>query len=206
LARALDVVGDRWTLVIMQELLKRPSRYGELTRRLPGISTTVLAERLRRLEAAGVVERRTGPVGNGVVYAATGRGEGLDEVLAVLRQWGVEYLTDPTADGSDRHEFDVRYVDGIESLERAEFGLVVDDVPMTLHFDGGLLVQEPGAPAAPLLVVKTSRAFMRAWAAGTTDWDEGRRDGRVTVRGKRGAWPRFLAATGYLRRYEHADG
>ena len=49
LARALDVVGDRWTLVIIQELMKRPSRYNDLARRLPGISTTVLAERLAAL-------------------------------------------------------------------------------------------------------------------------------------------------------------
>ena len=55
LSRALDVIGERWTLLIVQELLKEPRRYGALLDRLPGISTSVLADRLRRLERAGVV-------------------------------------------------------------------------------------------------------------------------------------------------------
>ena len=100
LARALDVVGERWTLVIVQELLKRSSRYSELARRLPGIGTNVLADRLRKLEAAGVVERIPGPVGEGVTYALTDRGTGLSDALEALRRWGVSYLTDPAADGS----------------------------------------------------------------------------------------------------------
>ncbi|HEY1451578.1 MAG TPA: helix-turn-helix domain-containing protein, partial [Solirubrobacteraceae bacterium] len=60
LARGLDLIGDRWTLVIVQELLKRPSRYGALLDRLPGIGTSLLSDRLRRLEAAGIVVRKTG--------------------------------------------------------------------------------------------------------------------------------------------------
>ena len=95
LARALDVVGERWTLVIVQELLKRPSRYSELARRLPGIGTNVLADRLRKLETAGVAERIPGPVGEGVTYALTDRGRGLSDALEALRRWGVSYLTDP---------------------------------------------------------------------------------------------------------------
>ena len=126
LARALDVVGERWTLVIVQELLKRPSRYSELARRLPGIGTNVLADRLRKLEAAGVVERIPGAVGEGVVYALTDRGRGLSDALEALRRWGVGYLTDPTADGGARHEFDLHYVEGIDALRDAEFGLVID--------------------------------------------------------------------------------
>src|SRR5258706_10940471 len=114
LARGLDVVGDRWTLVIIQELLKRASRYGELARRLPGISTTVLAERLRKLESAGVVERRPGGGGEGGGYALTRRGLALDDALAALRRWGVGFLTDPAADGAAGHSFDVHYVEGID--------------------------------------------------------------------------------------------
>jgi len=63
LSRALDVIGERWTLVIVQELLKQPRRYGALLDRLPGISTSVLADRLRRLERAGVVAREPGAPG-----------------------------------------------------------------------------------------------------------------------------------------------
>src|SRR6266545_2922990 len=126
LARALDVVGERWTLVIVQELMKRPSRYSDLLRRLPGISTTVLAERLRKLETAGVVERRPGSVGDGIAYAVTDRGLALGDAMEALRRWGVEYLTDPIADGRAGQTFDVHYVEGIDDLDNGEFGLIVD--------------------------------------------------------------------------------
>lgn len=202
LARALDVIGDRWTLIIVQELLKRPSRYGELASRLPGIGSSVLADRLRSLEQAGVVERRAGPVGGGVVYALTPRGERLDNALAALRQWGVEYLTDPTADGSDCRTFNVRYVKGIEALGPAEFGLVIGGVATTLRFAAGSLELHVGGPANPQLVVSADAGFMRDWAAGRTDWDRGRADGRVAVDGDDSAWPQFLAATGYRLQYE----
>src|SRR5262245_66602349 len=81
LARGLDVIGDRWTLVIVQELLKRSSRYNDLARRLPGIGTTLLVDRLRKLEVAGVVERRPRAVGEGVEYALTERGLALSDTL-----------------------------------------------------------------------------------------------------------------------------
>src|SRR3981189_1185495 len=88
LARALDVIGERWTLVIVQELLKQPRRYGALHDRLPRISTSVVADRLRRLERAGVVAREPGTVGAGVAYTLTARGQDLKEALSALRQWG----------------------------------------------------------------------------------------------------------------------
>jgi DNA-binding HxlR family transcriptional regulator len=202
LARALDVVGERWTLVIMQELMKRPSRYSDLARRLPGIGTTVLADRLRKLEVAGVVERRAGAVGEGVVYAATERGLALGEAMEALRRWGVGYLTDPAADGQTGHAFDVHYVEGIDALDDAELGLVVDGNPTTLRFAGGHLEHTPGEPSAPELVVTTTSAFMDRWAAGDTTWDDGVASGAVTLAGPAEAWPRWLAATGYLFAYD----
>jgi len=201
LARALDVVGERWTLVIVQELLKRPSRYGELARRLPGIGTNVLADRLRKLEAAGVAERIPGPVGEGVTYALTDRGRGLSDALEALRRWGVSYLTDPAADGAARHEFDLHYVEGIDALRDAEFGLVVDGRPTTLRFSRGHLDQAAGDPADPALTVHTSSAFMDRWAAGTASWDDGRASGEVTLDGPSRNWDTWLAATGYLLAY-----
>jgi DNA-binding HxlR family transcriptional regulator len=204
LARALDVVGERWTLVILQELLKRPSRYTELGHRLPGIGTTVLADRLRKLQAAGVVERRPGPVGEGVVYALTERGHGLEETLAALRRWGVAFLTDPDADGTGAHRFDLHYVTGIEDLEAGEFELVVDDVPTTLRFATGHLEQLPGRADRPELIVRTSRAFMDRWAAGAATWEDGLRTNDVELQGPAENWERWLAATGYLLTYPTA--
>lgn len=82
------MVGDGWTLVIIQELEQRPCRCGDLARRLPGISSKLLAERLRKLQPGGVVERRAGGGGGGegVVYAATDRGLALEDALDALRR------------------------------------------------------------------------------------------------------------------------
>lgn len=201
LARGLDVIGDRWTLVIIQELMKRPSRYGALARRLPGASTTVLADRLRKLEAAGVVERQPGSVGAGVRYALTERGLGLDEALQALRRWGVEFLTDASADGAERHDYDVHYVDGIDALGDGEFGLVVDGHASTLRFSNGHLEQSSGEPADPLLVVRTNSDFMDRWAVGTASWDDGLASGAVELLGGAEHWTHWLAATGYLLAY-----
>jgi DNA-binding HxlR family transcriptional regulator len=194
----LDVVGDRWTLVIVQELMKRSSRYSELARRLPGVGTTVLADRLRKLEGVGVVERQLGPVGTGVAYCLTERGLGLDEALEALRRWGVNYLTDPSADGAEFHAYDVHYVKGIDALDNIEFGLVVDDRSTTLRFSGGHLEHRAGEPANPLLVVRTSSEFMDRWATGSSTWDDGLEAGEVEVIGPRARWSHWLAATGYL--------
>ena len=201
LARALDVVGDRWTLVILQELMKRSSRYAELARRLPGIGTSVLADRLRKLESAGLVERKPGGVGDGVRYAVTERGFGLEDTLAAFRRWGVTYLIDPSADGVDRHSYDIGYVDGIEDLEDVEFGLVVDGRPSILRLRQGHLDHTAGEPRQPLLIVKTTASFMDRWAAGTSSWDDGLDSGEVEVYGPRDQWDRWLAATGYLLEY-----
>ncbi len=71
LARALDVVGNRWNLLIVRELLIGPARYRQLQAGLPGIATNLLAERLRELEEAGVIERQLDSDSNGVAYALT---------------------------------------------------------------------------------------------------------------------------------------
>ncbi len=198
LAKALDVVGERWTLVIVQELLHRHYRYSDLLARLPGISTSVLADRLRTLEQAGVVHRRPGAVGTGVVYALTDRGRALDSALRELRRWGVGFLADPTATGATEQRFDITYVTGIDTVADGEFELVVDDTPTTLRFAGGRLHQEPGNAPQAELTVRTSSSFLDRWAAGETDWDGGRGTGEVTVDGPDSSWPRWLAATGYL--------
>ncbi|SRR5258707_1299075 len=84
LARALDVVGDRWTLLIVRELLIRGSaRYSELQQGLPGIATNLLADRMRQLERAGLVERAESQA----VFRLTSRGQALEDVVAALGRW-----------------------------------------------------------------------------------------------------------------------
>jgi hypothetical protein len=156
---------------------------------------------LRKLETAGLVEREAGEVGAGVRYAVTERGLGLRDTLEAFRRWGVSYLTDPSADGVERHSYDIRYVDGIDALEDGEFGLVVDGQPSTLYFSDGRLEHSAAEPIDPLLIVRTTGGFMDSWAAGTSTWDEGLASGEVQLSGSRKHWGRWLAATGYLLAY-----
>jgi len=92
LARALDVVGDRWNLLIVRQLLIAPARYSELVEGLPGVATNLLADRLRELETAGVIERRLAEKGNAVVYALTPWGAELREPIDGLIRWSTPLM------------------------------------------------------------------------------------------------------------------
>ncbi|WP_405977284.1 winged helix-turn-helix transcriptional regulator [Streptomyces sp. NBC_00158] len=94
-ARALDAVGDRWTLLIVRELLAGPRRYTDLHADLPGVSTDVLAGRLKDMEAQGLATRRKlPPPAAATVYELTGRGAGLLPVLTALAEWGAPDLAE----------------------------------------------------------------------------------------------------------------
>ena len=100
LAKSLDVIGDRWTLLIIRELLIRgPSRYTDLRSGLPGIPTNLLADRLRELEEAELLRRELslGPA-SVPVYALTPRGEALESVIAALGRWAAPLLRAPAKD------------------------------------------------------------------------------------------------------------
>lgn len=98
-AKSLDVLGDRWTLLIVRELLLAgPSRYTDLRNGLPGIATNLLSERLRALETAGVVSRTEAPPPIATtLFALTERGQALHRVLEELGLWGVPYMTEGPA-------------------------------------------------------------------------------------------------------------
>jgi DNA-binding HxlR family transcriptional regulator len=91
-ARALDVVGDRWSLLVVRELMVGPRRYTDLIEGLPGIGTNLLAARLRDLHDAGIVSKRTlPPPAAAAVYELTDAGRALAPTLATLREWGAAH-------------------------------------------------------------------------------------------------------------------
>ncbi len=106
LAKALDLVGERWTLLMVRELLIAPRRYRDLVENLPGMGTNLLADRLKEMERNGLVERV--PLAEGkrnAAYQLTPRGRGLEPVLANLIAWGVPLLDDSEG-GVSRPEWD----------------------------------------------------------------------------------------------------
>lgn len=105
LARALDLVGERWTLLIVRQLLIGPARYGELAGALPGVASNLLAERLRTLVAAGVAERRLDPERNGAIYALTPWGAQLRDAVDALVRWSTPLMTSGPGDAHFRPEW-----------------------------------------------------------------------------------------------------
>jgi DNA-binding HxlR family transcriptional regulator len=91
-ARALEVIGDRWTLLVVRELLLGGARYGELERALPGIPSNLLAERLRLLEVERIAERDAERA-----YRLTPKGRELAPVLASLATWGLRHYAAPSS-------------------------------------------------------------------------------------------------------------
>ncbi len=97
MAHALDLVGDRWALLVVRELMHGPKRYTDLVEGLPGIGTNILAARLRDLEQADVVTRRTlPPPAASKVYELTDYGRELRPALRELALWGARSLGPPT--------------------------------------------------------------------------------------------------------------
>jgi DNA-binding HxlR family transcriptional regulator len=101
-AKASEILGDRWTLLIVREMLGGARGFNELQRGLPGISRSVLADRMRALERAEVVERRTGPQGRTLAYRLTPAGRDLEPVVQAIGEWGVTWsFTDPRPEELD---------------------------------------------------------------------------------------------------------
>lgn len=114
-AESLDLLGERWTLLIARELLIEPQRFGSLEARLGGINPTLLSTRLRQLAAAGLVEQRE--LDGATHYALTDRGRELEGVVVALARFGLPLLGVPT---DDRPMAPHLVPDGLRSMIRAE--------------------------------------------------------------------------------------
>ena len=200
LARALDIVGERWSLFIIQELMKAELGFAALHRRLPGCSPNLVSARLKHLQQHGLIERDSAQV-----YRLTPRGAALGPALEELRVWGVEQLIMAVDDPAPT-EYDVSYMDGADLLSAEEFELRIDGRPTRMRADGARLEQRPEPAAAPTLVAETTGEFMRQWARGSETWDTGVESGQVRLDGDVDAWIRMQAAMGFLRAYQPGEG
>lgn len=90
-ASAVEILGDRWTLLIVRDLLTGTRHFNDLERGLPGISRALLSERLRRLQAAGIVEKRATGAGRRTEYSLTAAGRDLQPVILSLTEWGSQW-------------------------------------------------------------------------------------------------------------------
>ena len=181
-AHALDLIGDRWALLIVRELMLGQRRYTDLADALPGIGTNILAGRLRHLEGAGIVRRTKLPPPTAVVvYELTTEGRELDGVLHSLAVWGARTMGTPEADDCwSTYAVHMRFrpeaaVDGryVIRFEGADvFSLAVKDATLDAI---------RGEIGEPTLVVEAEPTHFHALIEGRDDPERAVAEGRVRL-------------------------
>ncbi len=194
-ARALDVVGERWALLVVRELLLGPRRYTDLLEGLPGIGTNSLAARLRELEAAGVVERkRLPPPAPATVYELTERGRALRPVLDELARWGLADLGPPSGDEAVESRWFILGLAATISpdvgLEGTTFELHIGDEVYGMTARDGRFDATHGPPARPTATIRNEPGSLFALAMGRATLDAIAKNARIE--GDEAAAHRFL--------------
>jgi DNA-binding HxlR family transcriptional regulator len=196
-ARALEIVGERWTMLVVRELLLGPRRFTDLMQELPGISTNVLASRLKDLEDAGLVRKRTlAPPAGSTVYELAEEAVGLGFVAAAMAAWGMKLLGPPrkTEKVPARSLMLSLAVTAVlpPGYEDATFELHVDDEVFTVRAEHGSLAPSQGPATAPAAVITAPARTLAGLAFGTDELDRSLARGLVTVEGDEAAARRLL--------------
>ena len=197
IAHGLDLVGERWALLVVRELLLGPKRYSDLRRGLPNASPNVLSERLRELEHNGVVRRRKLPPPAGSrVYELTDWGRELEDVVIALGHWGARSPTGPSDDpvGVDsvvlalRSRFDPDSAQGLSAGYELRLG---EDRFRVEVADGEIEVARGVADQADA-TIDTDSDTLAAVLWGDLPLADAERSGKMTVGGDRAAVKGFL--------------
>jgi len=197
-AHALDLVGERWALLVVRELLLGPKRFTDLRSGLPNASPNVLAQRLRGLEAAGIVRRRKlPPPAASRIYELTEWGRDLEPVIIELGRWGVRSPTKPSdaelgVDSlilSFRTMFDPEQAEGFGASY--EFRLGEDSFRAEVA-EGRLEVERGTAEAPDATVVETEAGTLAALVYDDLELDDALSSGDLGIEGDREAVERFL--------------
>jgi DNA-binding HxlR family transcriptional regulator/putative sterol carrier protein len=172
LARALDVVGDRWTLLIVRELVPGPRRFTDLLEGLPGVSRNLLTERLRGLERDGIVARKELPAPAArLVYELTADGRDLADAIVPLIRWGARRLGDRKSGESFRPRWSAVGMAGLADREAAKgvnetYEYLVGDSAFHFTVDDGSIEVHDGRAYDPTVVVTTDEETYADIAAG----------------------------------------
>ena len=195
LARALDHVGERWTLLIVRNLLLGPKRYTDLSEELPGITTNLLALRLREMESLGLVVKRKAraPV-RATVYELGPMGRALEPAVMELARWGGRFMTEVGDDtlniGWALLSLKRRYRGGLNLVVELDLG----ERAFELAFTPGYLAVTEARAVRPDLSVKGSLAAIRAWLFQRGDASALRAGGELVVSGDEVGFQALLGA------------
>jgi DNA-binding HxlR family transcriptional regulator len=198
IATALDVVGDRWTALVVRDLLLGPLRFGDLVDGLPGIGTNTLAARLKHLEASGVVNRRLLPLPDrGTVYELTAYGRELEPVLLALGRWGTKSMGRLPADVATRSRWLgaamlAFHDEGRRSARPTTWELRLTDGMFSVRAERTSLAISAGPADAADLVVTTDDATMHRLLTRQVAPADAVADGAVTLEGDASALTRLI--------------
>lgn len=196
-AHALDIVGERWALLIIRELMFGPKRFGDIRASLPGISANVLTQRLEGLEASGVLGRKRLPPPAAVqVYELTAWGYAAEPIFQVLGRWGAASpLHDPTLPLSTcsillsfRTMFDPARAEGLDAAIGLRFG---EERFLARIADGRIAIARDDGAAADVLFSGTAQSLAAA-VYGGLPLPALEQDGALCVEGDRPLAERFL--------------
>jgi DNA-binding HxlR family transcriptional regulator/putative sterol carrier protein len=197
-AHALDLVGERWALLVVRELLLGPKRFTDLRNGLPHASTNILAERLRELEASAVIRRRKlPPPAAASVYELTEWGRGLEPIVTELGAWGARSPQPPETMeiGPDsivlalRSLFDPAEAEGVDEDYEVRFG---DDRFQVEVGGGEVELSRGGAEREPAASIETDPGTFAALLSGQLDLEAALADGAIELGGSKRAAERFL--------------
>ncbi len=198
IAAALDVIGDRWTLLVLRDLLLGPLRFSDLDDGLPGIGTNTLSARLRQLEAAGVVARRLlVPPERGTVYELTAYGRELQPILMALGRWGTQSMDRLPADVASRSRWLVGALPAFHDASQAvaqptTWELRLTDGAFTVRAQDASLTVAAGAPDAADLIITTRDEDLHALLSRRLAPADAVASGAVTLEGDAAALPRLV--------------
>jgi DNA-binding HxlR family transcriptional regulator len=195
MARALDVIGERWALLVVRELLLGPERFSDLRRALPRASSNMLTDRLRELEAHQVVQRRMlPPPAASWVYELTDRGRQLEPVLDAIGTWG--RAEPPPANGSLSATSVLIFLRasarGHPDPPHDTYRIQLLDRVWTISSPDGRLMIEPGEPTAADASLVTDPLTLNSLLFDPTTLDAAIAKGTVRVDGDRKALHRLL--------------
>ena len=188
LARALDRIGDRWTLLIIRELLIGPRRYSDIRAAVPAIATNLLARRLQELEAEGIVSRRRlDPPAAATVYELTDIGRGLEPAVLALIRWGGRWMGEKEPDQAFRPEWLALALKALipaEALQDVDFVCKVElqgqDLKLRFSPQG---VEALNRDAPPDVEIETTPGSLLEVVVGSRSLAAAVEEGRVAVRG-----------------------
>jgi DNA-binding HxlR family transcriptional regulator len=196
-ARVLDVVGERWSLLVVRELLLGPRRFTDLAHGLPGIGTSVLSTRLKEFEQSGLVTRRTLPApAASVVYELTADALGLARIVAAMADWGMTLLGRP----GDHDEIQGSWLvlslavttKDARSVPDGTYELRIDDDILHIRALNGHLQPSQGPAPNPDASITMSAGTLAAIASGELGIRSRRADKLIAVDGESAGAQRLL--------------